>query len=282
MSALKGQLQGNIQTAASLGQGTRAKDLQAELTMVDQMQRQAAQRALDFYANVSAGSTAFTGTQAELDAMLLKLDAIVNSAQTLPRVLGLTGEAVADNFASSATSALDGFAQKIADGENAISALGDAFSQFAADFLRNIGNMITQQIMLNLVSSALGSIGGGGGATVPVKHGGGIMGHTAGTSRRVSPAWFATVQRFHTGGIAGLKPNEVPAVLERGEEVLTRGDPRHQLNGGGGGGAAPQIKIVNALDAGDMVSQGLSTPAGGQAFMNFIRSNKRAVREVMG
>lgn len=38
--------------------------------------------------------------------------------------------------------------------------------------------------------------------------------------------------RYHTGGIAGLMPDEVPAILRRGEEVLTQRDPRHRSNGG--------------------------------------------------
>ena len=39
--------------------------------------------------------------------------------------------------------------------------------------------------------------------------------------------------RYHSGGIAGLQPDEVPAILRRGEEVLTARDPRHRSNGGG-------------------------------------------------
>jgi hypothetical protein len=47
------------------------------------------------------------------------------------------------------------------------------------------------------------------------------------------------VERYHTGGIAGLKADEVPAVLKRGEEVLTQADPRHRDNQGGTGAARP-------------------------------------------
>jgi hypothetical protein len=47
------------------------------------------------------------------------------------------------------------------------------------------------------------------------------------------------VERYHTGGIAGLKADEVPAVLKRGEEVLTQADPRHRDNGGGGNDRMP-------------------------------------------
>lgn len=47
------------------------------------------------------------------------------------------------------------------------------------------------------------------------------------------PDPFAELVRYHTGGIAGLAPDEVPAVLRRGEEVLTQADPRHRDNAPG-------------------------------------------------
>ncbi|MCV6612446.1 MAG: hypothetical protein OIF55_16920 [Amphritea sp.] len=44
-----------------------------------------------------------------------------------------------------------------------------------------------------------------------------------------------TVPRYHTGGIAGMPSDnfgrdEVPAILERGEEIITERDPRHRNN----------------------------------------------------
>jgi len=45
-----------------------------------------------------------------------------------------------------------------------------------------------------------------------------------GLPTRVAPAaLFAGAPRFHGGGMAGLGPREVPAILERGETVLPRG-----------------------------------------------------------
>ena len=41
---------------------------------------------------------------------------------------------------------------------------------------------------------------------------------------------FAGAERFHVGGMLGLRPDEVPFVGLRGEEVLTRNDPRHRWN----------------------------------------------------
>jgi hypothetical protein len=65
-------------------------------------------------------------------------------------------------------------------------------------------------------------------------HAGGLVG-SGGASRQVSASAFATAQRYHSGGMPGMGPNEVPIIAERGEEVITRADPRHRFNGGGGG-----------------------------------------------
>jgi hypothetical protein len=117
-------------------------------------------------------------------------------------------------------------------------------------------------------------------------HSGGIVG-AGGAVRSVTSSMFAAAARYHTGGIVGLRPREIPAILERGEEVLTRGDPRHILNGGGaaagGQGDRPvDLTIVNAIDAGDFVSKGLATRPGQRALLNFIRANPGAVQSALG
>lgn len=51
---------------------------------------------------------------------------------------------------------------------------------------------------------------------------------------------FSTARRMHAGGIAG---DEERAILRKGEEVLTRSDPRHRYNMG----AQPmRVEIVNS------------------------------------
>lgn len=66
-------------------------------------------------------------------------------------------------------------------------------------------------------------------------HTGGIVGSGQVTGRAVNPAVFAFAPRYHSGGVAGLRPNEVPSILQAGEEVLTADDPRHAKNFRGGG-----------------------------------------------
>lgn len=67
-------------------------------------------------------------------------------------------------------------------------------------------------------------------------HTGGVVGAAGGTRRAVPAGAFMGAPRYHGGGLAGLMPGEVPAVLQVGEEVITRDDPRHVRNGGRVGG----------------------------------------------
>lgn len=48
--------------------------------------------------------------------------------------------------------------------------------------------------------------------------------------RLVAPSVFANAARYHSGGVLGLKPNEVPIIGKKGEEMITEGDPRHRNN----------------------------------------------------
>jgi len=59
----------------------------------------------------------------------------------------------------------------------------------------------------------------------------------------VSIAAFADAPRMHGGGIAGLRPDEVPAILQKGERVTPRG--------AGSGGNVVNININLAGANGD-------------------------------
>ena len=173
--------------------------------------------------------------------------------------------------------------------------LGQVVQKFFADFLLQIAQAILQQMLLNAlagagwggVSSAATSMGGvpSAAASVPVKHSGGIVGGRSNRTRDVSPNWFANAPRFHDGGLPGLKRDEVPTILQKGEQVLSKDDPNNILNGAGqqsSGPAQPMgVKIVNTFDASDVESQGLSTAAGEQAVINVVRSNRSAIKNLL-
>lgn len=94
--------------------------------------------------------------------------------------------------------------------------------------------------------------------------------------RMVNPLLFGMAPRYHAGGIAGLGPDEVPAILQRGEEVLTRRDPRHRSNGGlSGGGEAPIRNIV--VFGEDQLADALAGAAGERVIVTHARNNRMAI-----
>lgn len=190
--------------------------------------------------------------------------------------------AIFSNLESGIISAFDSFAQAVANGEDALKALGTAFRQFAANFLMEIAKMILKQIMFNALQSISRALTGG--IMSIVAHTGGIVGQSVSGSRTVAPGWFAGATRYHTGGIAGLKPNEVPAILEVGEEVLTEQDSRHSKNLGKGGsdGASGRTKIVNMFDAASFLSEAMHSAIGEETILNFVRANPAAFKAAMG
>ena len=268
----RNQLQSELDAAYAAGAGQEAIiSLQSQLrTMNDQLQ-EAIQNALDLAIALGSSDPAV----AELISRLreLQFQGVESGNQ-----IRLTYEGVRDVLANSLVNAANMFAQSLAEGKSAAESLRDAFLQFASDFLRQIAQMILQQLALNAAKGILGAVGFGTGQAV-VLHSGGIAG-ARGSARSVDASAFMNAVRYHSGGIAGLAPNEVPSILKRGEEVLTQDDPRHAFNGGGAGAAqqGARIKIVNAIDGGQVVSEGLNTAAGEEAILNFIRSNASSVR----
>jgi len=244
----------------------------AAIERVNQQLLVAIQKAREFW-------QAMGGPDAEI--ALTNLAALELRVQRAGQKAVISGAQITEMMASGITNAFDRFAQAIANGEKAIVALRDAFLQFAADFLIEIGKMIVRVALLKMLQGIGGFLSGGINSLFGFFHTGGVVGSTRGSKRAVSPLWFANAMAYHTGGIAGLKPDEVPAILKVGEEVLTENDPRHRANGGTVA-QPPVVKVVNAFDSGDVVSQGLSTAVGEQAFINLVRANRSTLREALG
>lgn len=158
--------------------------------------------------------------QDEWQAQLALLDDL--NAQAAESVL-----AVQDSFQSLADLGLSAFERLAIGGEN--------FADVMADVGRAIASAALQASLLGQgpLAGLFGATGGGGGFLGPLissltggisgslYHAGGTVG--AGTMRRnVSPAAFIGAPRMHGGGIAGLRADEVPAILQRGEMVIPR------------------------------------------------------------
>ncbi|MCI4566381.1 hypothetical protein [Lysobacter sp. CFH 32150] len=140
----------------------------------------------------------------------------------------------------------------------------DAFRDFVSSFVRGIAQMIAQQLALMAVKTAMRAMG------FAVMHGGGVAGE-GGSIRQANPMLLGFAPRYHGGGIAGLGPKEVPAILERGEEVLTRNDPRHIRNGGGQDRTIVKTPVVAIGDR--AVADALAGAAGEQVILTHVRNN---------
>jgi tape measure domain-containing protein len=117
---------------------------------------------------------------------------------------------------------LGGFIKDLQAGKSASEALADALGK-VADKLLDIA--LNSMFEGNGLFGGMGKGGLLGGFLIPgILHKGGLAGHDGyGHGRAVSPSLFAGAKRYHRGGIAGLQPGEVPAILQRGEVVLPRG-----------------------------------------------------------
>lgn len=223
------------------------------------------------------GSEQVGAAVANLQVLLGTLNAVQNQVKLMASDFG---RAFGDQLLNGANN----FLAKIRETGDVLGSAREAFLQFASDFLLQIAQMIMKQMLFNILSAAFGGSPAGsfgaGVMSVFKAHTGGVVGQGLQQSR-ANAGMFANAVRYHTGGIAGLRPNEVPAVLEKGEEVLTERDPRH-INNGGGAPAEQSVKIVNAIDAGSFMSAGVEDVQGQKAILNFIQANRSSVRSALG
>lgn len=224
----------------------------------------------------------------EAEAAIAKLEATKTKLHEVGQKSKWTGQQFNESIANGLTNALDTFFDALDDGESIIGALSKAFRKFASDFLIEIGKMIIKQALLNALQAGGGANGGVGGmiasAIGALFHDGGVVG-SGGMNRAVSASTWEGAVRYHEGGVAGLKPGEVPAILKKGE-VVDPGDgsvfKRVFGDGPQGPAAEPKVKIVNAIDSGSFVSEGLNTDVGGSAILNHVRSNQSDYRSALG
>ncbi len=133
------------------------------------------------------------------------------------------GKGLGSALTSAFRSAEDAIANFVTGGKIDFKALADSI-------LADITRIAVRSAILGPLANALGGgsggllggfFGGGGGLFAGIFHQGGVAGGPA--QQRLVPALaFAGAPRFHDGGVAGLRADEVPAILQRGEMVLSR------------------------------------------------------------
>jgi len=180
---------------------------------------------------------------------------------------------------STAKSGLSDFFMDLASGAKSGSdAVRDFARSFAASMARMASDALATWAVMKLIGFATGTAGASptGEINLGVNHSGGIAGGV-GARRQVDVSAFGRAPRYHVGGIAGFKPGEVPAVLMKGEEVLTKNDPRHVANGGGQGSS---VRIINNIDP-NMMHDYMSSSAGEQVIINMIERNVGSIKQLL-
>lgn len=137
----------------------------------------------------------------------------------------------------------DAIVNLVMSGGDSLKSLGDLANSIVAEITRMA---VKQAITGPLFNAIGGSMGGGGGGFLDsifsmIFHEGGVVGDGLPKRRAVPAHVFIGAPRYHGGGIAGLKPGEIPAILERGETVL----PKNQRMGG----ASTVIMNISTPDA---------------------------------
>ncbi len=274
-----------------MGEFEAADDVRDQITALGGSIDEAYEKLIAFYQALNPTERVQLGIvdQGQLDNLITKLEIARDKSKEWGEVLGVSARDVASALTNSAAQAMTAFIERIARGRNVFGALGQSVREFAASFIASIAQMLVQLVAFGAavqILRALGvpiptaALGGGGAVKAGQNHGGGIAGSAGGVQRMVPAALFASAMRYHTGGIAGLRPNEVPTILEAGEEVLRADDPRHRANGGakGGGESGVTIRNVNLFDRAELAAEMLATKEGQRAVLNIVSKNKRALQ----
>lgn len=163
--------------------------------------------------------------------------------------------------------------------------VGNAFSTGLSGLMGFIGPLFSSLIAAIFASSASSgasqSFGAIAGAAM-MAHDGGIAGHLTMKRSGPMPAGWAV---YHTGGIVGQRPDEVSALLRKGEEVLTQEDPRHRDNLGGDGGSKDgsgqlNLRVVPVLDPG-AITDAMATSQGEQVLLVHLKKNASQIRQLL-
>ena len=123
------------------------------------------------------------------------------------------------------------------------------FGDLVSSVLADLAKLAVRKSVLGPIADMLsGALGGIGGIFAPVLHSGGMVGSTA-SGRMIPTLAFVGAPRMHSGGWAGLRPDEVPAILQKGERVLSRRELAAQGGSQQGNGGQNIAVTINARDA---------------------------------
>lgn len=167
--------------------------------------------------------------QGQTDGLTTLQDRLEDFVKTSQDIAGGIGDAFVEAFSAGSDAVADFVKTGKID-----------FSSLITNFIADLARLAAQKYIFGPLADKLGgALGGLGGPLANILHEGGIAG-SGGGRRSVDPSVFAGAPRFHSGGLAG---DEVPAILQRGERVLSKSETAAYDRGG-----SPTI-VFNVKDA---------------------------------
>ncbi|MER9524083.1 phage tail length tape measure family protein [Mesorhizobium sp. M0292] len=271
----------SLQIAQAAGDQDKVGSTIEQIGLVEEKLKEAIPAAIAFWQAIGG-----SGADQEIAKLQAIQEGIGQTLQKLDKQFLPQAQQINEELADIGGNAFSAFAQALATGENAAQAFFNSLLQGIADFLIEIGKAIVKQALFNALSGGAGAGGSGGiggsigGWIASLFHEGGIVGSpSASGARAFNPAVFANAEYHHSGGIVGLKSNEVPIIGLKGEEMLTEDDPRHVKNGGRG--QASNTKIVNVFDVVDVLEAALADVAGQRVIMNYMTRNSQKLSQAL-
>lgn len=263
--------------------------------------------AVDTWARLTeAAAAAGTVSGATLDVMRAKIRQVRTETELIDPLTKKLQDAIPEAFGSAVVRGVETVATAIGNLANGTGKLTDVFKAFGtgalqvlADVAKVIGETIIKYEVMQAISSATSGSGGNAGSWIGrilglataaaggseagidttstfVHHRGGIVG-IQGQTRLVPSELFRNAPRYHSGGLPGLASNERTAIVETGEEILRRDNPRHIMNGGGQ--SESSIRNILLFDEKD-IPEAMANSHGERVVIQHIKRNATALRQL--
>lgn len=166
---------------------------------------------------------------AATDEQRAQIEALVTQSYEMTEALRQTEEQM-EALKGLSADVLQGLADDLIDGASAADVLNNALTRIGTTLL----NSGIDAFIEGAFASRSGPVGGGllGGRIIPgILHSGGTVGRDGYSGRSVPTSVFAGARRYHSGGMVGLMPGEVPIIAQRGERVLSRAEVARSAGG---------------------------------------------------
>jgi hypothetical protein len=178
------------------------------------------------------------------------------------KILGIEAESAAASIAMGTAITTSG--------STAAAAMGTAITTSGSLVAAQMAAAISTGQFIGPISGALGgSVAPELAAGPHVMHAGGIVGSNYFPKSQVPASLFASAPRLHSG----LRSDEYPAILQKGERVTSRSDVQKERSGGN----TPNVKVIIVSDQKQASIEAMQSEAGEKVIIKSVLRNRRVL-----